>query len=238
MIAGNDLKHVLRSFGLLILAGMIAFSHPAAILADTISAAEIPEDDASEQMHSPEAHEACIRDTERIKRMRAMQDAASEPVLESSEEEVPEYYDESSGKDSFGEELTGAAEPLPEQYSSVELGYITPVKDQSYFGTCWAFATIAAVESYVLRNNVLEGMTKDNLDLSERHLVFYAGNNPLDPLGNTDGDERVFPTYSGQMPWDYYSYLDTGDECVNIYQRLGAYYGVVEESVAPVFQGD
>ncbi len=234
MITSIGLKHVLRSLSLLVLAGLIAFSHPAIIIADTISAAEIPEDDVSVQMHSPEAHEACIRDTERIKRIQALQDFASEPVPESSEEEAPEYYDGSSDKDSTGEELTGAPEPLPAQYSSVDLGYITPVKDQYYFGTCWAFATISAVEAYVLKNNVLEGMTKDNLDLSERHLVFYAGHNPPDPLGNTDGDERIYPTYSGQVPWDYYySYLDTGDECVNLYQRLGAYFGIVEESVAP-----
>lgn len=41
--------------------------------------------------------------------------------------------------------------PLPAQYHLTNLGYVTPAKVQSPWGTCWAFATVAAIESSILK---------------------------------------------------------------------------------------
>lgn len=50
--------------------------------------------------------------------------------------------------------------------------YVTPVKNQGSCGSCWAFATTAALESYVLINNNLPSTA---LDLSEQVLISCSG---------------------------------------------------------------
>lgn len=43
---------------------------------------------------------------------------------------------------------------LPDTYSSKELGFCTPVKDQGDDGLCWDYATISSFESMLLKNNL------------------------------------------------------------------------------------
>ncbi len=60
--------------------------------------------------------------------------------------------------------------PLPSSYSLVDLGRVTaPVKDQRSYGTCWAFANIAALESTILTDQ------GEAMDLSEDNLVGRSG---------------------------------------------------------------
>ena len=60
---------------------------------------------------------------------------------------------------------------LPKNYDSTALGYVTPVRAQGKFGTCWAFTTIAAAESSMLRRGYAD---LDEIDYSERHLACIA----------------------------------------------------------------
>ena len=53
---------------------------------------------------------------------------------------------------------------LPENYSSLENGFVTSVKDQQSGGNCWAFAGIAVLESCILK------ASGDNLNLSEENM--------------------------------------------------------------------
>ena len=53
---------------------------------------------------------------------------------------------------------------LPSNYSSLENGFVTSVKDQQSGGNCWAFAGIAVLESCILK------ASGDNLDLSEENM--------------------------------------------------------------------
>lgn len=69
-------------------------------------------------------------------------------IEEEENEEIPEYY-----------------ENLPESFDWREKGCVTPVKNQGSCGSCWAFATVAAIESaYAIKSNL-------TLDLSEQELV-------------------------------------------------------------------
>lgn len=70
---------------------------------------------------------------------------------------------------------------LPAKYDSRDYGCITSKKVQ-YGGTCWAFASIAAAESSLIRT----GLADSSIDLSEFHLAYYAYHDFHDPLGVAD----------------------------------------------------
>lgn len=61
---------------------------------------------------------------------------------------------------------------LPAAYSSVELGYVTSIKNQDKWGTCWAFAACAAMESYALKHGYVDN--PENVDFSEYALVYLT----------------------------------------------------------------
>ena len=67
---------------------------------------------------------------------------------------------------------------IPSSYSLVDQGYVTSVKNQDPYGTCWTFAAMASAESGVLMKY---GKT---LDLAELQLAYYGWNNYniADPL--------------------------------------------------------
>ena len=57
---------------------------------------------------------------------------------------------------------------LPSYYSSKDLGYVTPVKDQMDGGNCWSFSILATLESCILKASGV------NLDLSEENMKNLA----------------------------------------------------------------
>lgn len=67
-------------------------------------------------------------------------------------------------------EARAARKAFPEAYSLVDEGLVTtPARDQGYYGTCWAFSNVAALESLIIKR---EGR---RLDLSENNLVARSG---------------------------------------------------------------
>jgi C1A family cysteine protease len=64
------------------------------------------------------------------------------------------------------------AAALPPAYDLRALGRLSPARDQSSWGTCWAFANLAAVESRLL--------PEKQWDFSEDNVVTRSGYGPLD----------------------------------------------------------
>ena len=82
--------------------------------------------------------------------------------------------------DENGNEVTplkGQSAPLlrainyPETYDARDYGLVTSVKNQSPFGTCWAFSFCAAAETSLIKQRF---ETADSIDLSESHLAYYS----------------------------------------------------------------
>lgn len=78
-----------------------------------------------------------------------------------------------------------AMEALPEKYDLRDYIKLTPVKDQGPDGTCWAFSSLASLESCQL--------PYEERDFSENHLV------------NTNGFNR--DRSQGGTPWMTMAYL-------------------------------
>ena len=49
------------------------------------------------------------------------------------------------------DELQALAEALPATYDARNEGIVTPAKNQGSCGSCWAFATVGAMESHLLK---------------------------------------------------------------------------------------
>ena len=108
---------------------------------------------------------------------------------------------------------------------------MTPVKNQNPFGFCGSFGFIAAIEASVLKHNLLPNETAQTLDFSERHLLWFVTHAVLDPLGNTAGDDVVYPDHP---EWDdQSSYLYYGTKDMDFFKGLTAGFGPVREEEAP-----
>ena len=67
----------------------------------------------------------------------------------------------------------GEEQSLPAAFDLREKGVVTPVKEQSPWGTCWAFAATAATETSIL-TKMGATYADTGLDLSERYLAWYV----------------------------------------------------------------
>ncbi len=86
---------------------------------------------------------------------------------------------------------------LPTKFDLRDEGRSTSVKDQSAYGFCWSFASIASMESNILTKN-LGNATSDNLDLSESGGSWFSCNGTTDKSDSTYGDHRDDP-FNGTM---------------------------------------
>lgn len=102
------------------------------------------------------------------------------------------YYDEITGFIDDGtrvEEYTpiislyGTGQ-LPGSYDSRDKGYVTPVKNQNPYETCWAFASVGAVEASALANGI-----DSDPDYSELQLAYFVFHSVADRLNNIKDDK-------------------------------------------------
>ena len=99
-------------------------------------------------------------------------------------------------------------------------------RDQTPYGTCWAFSAIGLAEFDLIN----KGAANSAIDLSELQLIYYNFNSVLDPLGGTEGDQSKF--YNSNN----YNFLNYGGNYEFATRRLAQWSGVVSESDVPYNQ--
>ncbi len=119
------------------------------------------------------------------------------------------------------EDMVRAA-ALPSSYDARNNGYITSVKSQNPYGTCWAFSSINLAEASAVKRGL---MGVSAADLSELHLAYYTYRFVTDPLGGTEGDRNYRNSLS--------AILDGGGNYNRTAFTLGNWIGAVNESEAP-----
>ena len=122
----------------------------------------------------------------------AFAESSDRDCLEQIGEQIQNPYDDPFDyKTSKVKLRRNSSSDFPEQFDLRDQGLVTPVKFQNPFGTCWGFAAIAAAESSILGSpdpEVRGDYTKDTLDLSEKHLVYFVSKAIDDPDNPQNGE--------------------------------------------------
>ncbi|MDR1136694.1 MAG: lectin like domain-containing protein [Synergistaceae bacterium] len=118
--------------------------------------------------------------------------------------------------------LRRADAPQPASYDLVASGATPPILNQRNWGTCWAFATIEAIESglrFADKNNTTE--------FSELHLAYYTYVEEKTAGGVNPAFER------SSLPPDYNPIFDQGGTADRAIAVLSCGTGPLEEKYAP-----
>ncbi len=105
-------------------------------------------------------------------------------------------------------------------FDSRKYNIVTSTKNQGNRNICWAYATVGAVESNILRKGIDAAATKDNLDLDERLLAYARFNRDglHDPLYLTAQDAGMAGIW------------DSGDNGSNAYDTMTEGFALVRQN--------
>jgi len=114
--------------------------------------------------------------------------------------------------------------PLPDRFDWREYGIVTPIRDQSGCGSCWAFSVVAAMESnFAMMTGNL------NLDLSEQKFISDYGPGMGSCCGGYHYEALDYSKSSGTVTEDCFEYQseNCGKTCTptdcDCYCTIGAY---------------
>lgn len=162
-------------------------------------------------------------------------DEEAEDSADGTEIETEEQTAEISGGNTFGttarnvrneaadlslRKLGSTTSSLPEAYSLLKKGRMTPVRNQGSYNTCASFATLASLES----NLATQKLASNTLNLSELHLAYFIYN------GKNSGSRSL---YDGKDTFYSSNPMLNGSSYMQSIATLARWYGAVSEKTAP-----
>ena len=120
---------------------------------------------------------------------------------------------------------------LPSSWDSRTHGWVTSVKNQNPYGSCWAHAALASVEGYMIKHGVPVGAgaaATTSLNLSETQHCWFNYSYAYDAEGMLNGDKST--------PQD--TCLDQGGNGEMSAYTLQRWTGAADESVAALTYGN
>ena len=116
---------------------------------------------------------------------------------------------------------------LPSKYDSRDYNYVTSVKNQNPYGSCWAHAAMASVESYMIKFGIPVGTgsaATTSTNLSETQHCFFNYTSAYDAEGMLTGDKTTLSGSDGC--------LDSGGNGEMSAYTLQRWTGAASESVS------
>ena len=133
---------------------------------------------------------------------------------------IPENYVAPAMSTEQAAALAYDGEEAPANYSLLAEGLLPAVRDQNPYGSCWAYASVGAAESNIIKKGLAE---KDEIDLCELQFIYYNYRAAVDPLGNMNGDYTKI-TEAGDV-------LNAGGNAVFASNALVRWSGLPEEDL-------
>lgn len=128
-------------------------------------------------------------------------------------------YDFDESVDSVKNSSFRTGGSLPSKFSLVDENAVTSIKDQGSSGMCWAYATIAAAETNLIKKNIFP----IDIDLSEKHLVWFS-------KGSVSKDKRdIYYNRGYNGGKNIYEYGGNIETCID---ALARWVGPVENKYA------
>lgn len=125
-------------------------------------------------------------------------------------------------------QTNGTRDTLPAKYDSRDYGWVTPVRDQGSYNTCWAHGAAAACESYMIKHGVHVGedgpVADATLNLSEFHLAWFTYTAAYDAEEMLNGDNTGFLSSANT------NFLDQGGTGELVSYPLMRWTGLADES--------
>ena len=112
---------------------------------------------------------------------------------------------------------------LPSKYNLADSNLVSEVKNQNPYGTCWAFSTLASLESTLIKS----GNADSSVDLSEKHLIWFNYNG-----ADSSTDKSLYAGNDSFVSAGYSPFL-LGGSMYMASSTLMRRYGAADESKAP-----
>ena len=112
--------------------------------------------------------------------------------------------------------------------------FVTPVKLQNPFGTCWGFGAVSAAESSL----IADGLADETIDLSEKHVAWFSTSHIDDPKNSQNGEGWHFNGRTDEELASSAFRYDTGGNVIYATMIFGSGMGPIVENAADPETGD